>query len=143
MECCESGNLGKNLYEAGIDYNGIHYLNNEAAFQAQKCLTDEEKWEFAYLSAAKAKRKGRQVSLRADWGQVKIGIMEEIVRCKFTQNPHLADRLLKTGSRKLVEGNTWHDNFWGNCSCPKCAGKEKKNMLGKILMEERKSLKEG
>ena len=126
-----------NFYEDGIDYNGIHYLNNEAAFQAQKCLTDEEKWEFAYLSAAKAKRKGRQVSLRADWEQVKIGIMEEIVRCKFTQNPHLADRLLKTGSRKLVEGNTWHDTCWG----VDASTGEGENHLGEILMKIREELK--
>ena len=127
-----------NFFEAGIDYNGIHYLNNEAAFQAQKCLTDEEKWEFSCLSAAKAKRKGRQVSLRADWEQVKIGIMEEIVRCKFTQNPYLADRLLNTGNRKLVEGNSWHDTCWG----VDVATGEGENNIGKILMKIREELKD-
>lgn len=26
-----------NFYMADVEYNGIKYLNNEAAFQAQKC----------------------------------------------------------------------------------------------------------
>lgn len=125
-----------NFYEAGIDYDGIHYLNSEAAFQAQKCLKDEEKREFSNLSAAKAKQKGRQVALRADWEEVKIGIMEEIVRCKFAQNPHLTDRLLRTGNRKLVEGNTWHDTYWG---VDAATGKGENN-LGKILMKIREEL---
>ena len=66
-----------------------------------------------------------------------IGIMEEIVRCKFTQNPHLADRLLKTGSRKLVEGNTWHDTCWGVDT----STGEGENHLGEILMKIREELK--
>lgn len=126
-----------NFYEAGIDYKGIHYLNNEAAFQAQKCMTEEEKWEFSYLSAGKSKRRGRQVTLRPDWEQVKVGIMEEIVRAKFTQHPELAARLLATGERKLVEGNTWHDTCWG---VDTETGKGE-NHLGKILMKVREELR--
>ena len=48
-----------NFYECKIVYEGYTFNNAESAFQAQKCLTDEEKWEFAYLSAAKAKRKDK------------------------------------------------------------------------------------
>jgi predicted NAD-dependent protein-ADP-ribosyltransferase YbiA (DUF1768 family) len=47
--------------------------------------------------------------------------------------------LLATGDRDLIEGNTWHDNFWGVCSCPKCTFPPipQTNWLGKILVEER------
>lgn len=125
-----------NFFEAGIEYKGICYRNNEAAFQAQKCLSEEAKWEFSYLSAAKAKRKGRQVDLRPDWEEVKIGIMEEIVREKFSQNPYLAEKLISTKDRKLVEGNTWKDTFWG-VDAEKRKGE---NHLGVILMKVRKDL---
>ena len=31
-----------NFYEAPVSYGGLCYSNNEAAFQAQKCQTEEE-----------------------------------------------------------------------------------------------------
>ena len=42
-----------NFYEAPVAFEGLSYLNNEAAVQAQKCLTEEEKYGFTYLTAAK------------------------------------------------------------------------------------------
>ena len=64
--------------------------------------------------------------------------MREVVICKFMQNPDLMKKLLATGDAKLVEGNTWHDNYWGICRCgsrDKCGTGS--NMLGKILMQVR------
>ena len=129
-----------NFYTTDIEYRGLRYTNAEAAFQAQKCLTDEEKQAFSGLEAAKAKRLGRRVSLRSDWETVKLGIMEEIVRAKFTQNEDLKEKLLATGDIELIEGNTWHDNCWGSCHCPKC-GNKGTNWLGKLLMNRRAMLK--
>lgn len=122
-----------NFYPVQIEYGGLIYQNAEAAFQAQKCLTDEEKAAFCGLPANKAKRLGRQVQLRSDWETVKEGIMEEIVRAKFGQNPVLADKLLATGDTLLIEGNTWGDKFWG---VDTRVG-QGENHLGKILMKVR------
>lgn len=127
-----------NFYEAPIEYRGLYYLNNEAAFQAQKCVTEEEKRQFTQLPAGKAKRRGRQVQLREDWEEVKVSFMEEIVRAKFSQHPELAERLLATGKRKLLEGNTWHDTFWG----VDIQNGKGENHLGEILMKIREELKE-
>ena len=102
-----------NFFEATVSYGGLTYRNNEAAFQAQKCLTEEEKLPFTKASPANSKRMGRQVKLRPDWGKVKVGIMEEIVRAKFTQHPELAAKLLAIKNRNLIEGNTWGDTCWG------------------------------
>jgi hypothetical protein len=41
----------------------------------------------------------------------------------------------------LIEGNWWHDNFYGSCTCNKCVNKGENN-LGKILMKIREELLE-
>jgi len=76
------------------------------------------------------------VKLRPDWDDVRIGVMEEVVRAKFNQNPHLAARLMATGQMPLVEGNDWGDTFWG---VDVKTGKGENN-LGKILMKIRSEL---
>lgn len=123
-----------NFYEIPVNYNGLIYRNNEAAFQAQKC-DDETKLQFINLEPSKAKRLGRKVALRPDWENVKIGIMKEIAQAKFEQNPDIADKLIATGNAYLEEGNTWSDRTWGTVK-----GKGK-NHLGIILMEVREELK--
>lgn len=122
-----------NFYEAPVEYGGILYGSNEAAFQAQKCLTEEEKRAFGPLRPSDAKKKGRRVQLRPDWEQVKVGIMEEIVRAKFTQNEELRALLLATEDAVLEEGNTWNDTFWG----VHLKNGQGRNHLGQILMKVR------
>lgn len=53
-----------NFYESPVIYEGITYLNNEAAFQAQKTLTNKERFAFAMLNPSQAKKLSRSVSLR-------------------------------------------------------------------------------
>ena len=127
-----------NFFPAEITYEGLTYQNNEAAFQAQKTLSPEEKAAFSDLDPRTAKRRGRHVRLRTDWEEVKDGIMEDIVRAKFIQNPKLREQLLSTGSADLIEGNTWNDRYWG-VDVRSGAGK---NHLGKILMKVRSELRE-
>lgn len=62
--------------------------------------------------------------------------MNEIVRQKFLQNKHLAEKLRNTGNRSIIEGNTWGDTEWG---VYKGVGE---NKLGKILETIRDSLNE-
>ena len=126
-----------NFYEAHVLYGGLVYGSNEAAFQAQKCVTEEEKVQFTEFGPGKSKGVGRRVQLRPDWEDVKTGIMEEIVRAKFTQHPELAARLLATGDKILVEGNHWGDTCWGVDT----RTGQGENRLGKILMKVREELK--
>ena len=118
-----------NFYEVPVTYNSLTFKSSEAAFQAQKCT--ERSKEFTALSASQAKRLGRHVNLRADWEDIKLQEMEKIVTAKFKQNPDLMQKLIFTGDEELIEGNTWHDTYWGVC---KGIGE---NHLGKILMEIR------
>lgn len=124
-----------NFYEVPVTYDGITYGSNEAAFQAQKTISKEDRIEFASLNPSLAKRKGRHVKLRSDWEEVKDSIMKDIVRAKFTQNNDLKAKLLATNDEYLIEGNTWGDKYWGQVNG---IGQ---NKLGLILMEVRDELK--
>ena len=126
-----------NFFPAEVTYSGLTYQNNEAAFQAQKTYSKEERIEFTTLEPRDAKRRGRRVHLRRDWEQVKDRIMEEIVRAKFSQNEELKEQLLATGDAQLVEGNRWNDRYWG-VDIRSGVGE---NHLGKILMKVRSELR--
>lgn len=127
-----------NFSQARIKYNGLEFKNSEAAFQAQKVLDVEEQLPFTQMSPKEAKRRGKQVKLRPDWEDVKDGIMEEIVRAKFSQNVNLRSKLLATGDATLIEGNTWNDRYWG----VDAKTGEGQNRLGKILMKIRSEFQE-
>lgn len=133
-----------NFFDRKVTYNNITFLNNEAAFQSQKTLDIKEQENFSQLPPNIAKSQGRKVKLRTDWEEVKDQIMYEIVKAKFDQNPDLKKLLLQTGNEKLIEGNTWHDNYWGVCSCKSCKLKTfpySNNHLGIILMKLREEYK--
>lgn len=121
-----------NFYPCVIHYAGYTFQNSEAAFQAAKCPARMA--EFCHLDPSAAKKFGRKVDIRPDWEEVKEKVMLEICWAKFTQNPELRDRLLATGDRELIEGNTWGDRIWGVC------GGVGENKLGKILMLVRYAL---
>lgn len=128
-----------NFYEAPVTYQGLTYQNAEAAFQAQKCRSDEEKAAFTEYEPSRAKNMGRCVDLRPDWEEVKLTLMEEIAYAKFSQNGELKEKLLSTGDALLKEGNKWGDVFWGVNS----KTGEGENNLGKILMRVRDNLRAG
>lgn len=130
-----------NFWPCVIRYEGITYLSNEHYYVAMK-TTDLTVRRFisGISTAGQVKRYGRQnVVVRPDWDDVKLQVMEYGLRQKFT-DPELANLLLSTDDAKLVEGNTWHDNFFGVCSCEKC-NYTGYNYLGKLLMKVRSDLK--
>lgn len=126
-----------NFYPCDIEYEGITYPSVEAAFQAQKTEDVGIQMTFAETAdPAKAKHLGRKVPLRDDWEIKKDHIMYVLLKIKFS-DPILKQKLLNTGNELLIEGNTWHDNYWGVCTCSKCIRKEHTNMLGRLLMKVR------
>lgn len=127
-----------NFYPACVRVDGLEYLSAEAAFQAAKCSSLRDRQAFTELSASDSKRLGRQVPLRCDWEEVKVGEMEKIVRAKFTQNPQLAQFLTETGDAELMEGNIWNDTFWG---VDLRTGRGE-NHLGRILMALREDFRQ-
>lgn len=125
-----------NFYNVPVKYK-YDFSNAEAAYQAQKALDSDDAEEFTKYNGGKAKRMARKLEVRPDWEEVKLACMSDIVFAKFFQNPEVAAKLLATGDAKLVEGNDWHDTFWG----VDLATGEGQNNLGKILMKVREELK--
>ena len=124
-----------NYHRSPIEVDGIVYATVEHAFHAAKTFDLEEKRAIARAATpGDAKRMGRKVQLRPDWEQVKVGIMEELVRLKFTTHADLLAKLQATGDAELIEGNWWKDTFWGVC---RGTGQ---NQLGLILMKVRSEL---
>ena len=124
-----------NFHPSPIEVDGVVYPTVEHAFQAAKTFDRTEKQSVAEAATpGLAKRLGRKVRLRPDWERVKVGIMEDLVRLKFTTHADLREKLLATGVAGLIEGNTWNDRFWGVCRG------QGRNELGKILMRVRAKL---
>ena len=126
-----------NFYPCKILYEGIEYPSTEHAYQAQKTLDNNIRKEIASLSTpGESKRAGRNLTIRKDWNEVRVGVMYELNLIKYSQSNDLKQKLLATGKVDLIEGNHWNDTFWGVCK-----GKGK-NMLGKILMSIRQLFQE-
>lgn len=124
------------------EYEGLKYPTSEHAYQAAKSLDYKVRKEFLENdNPGWAKHKGGEISLRKDWEAVKDGVMFSILLDKFTRNKEVYDKLMATGDKELIEGNTWHDNHWGDCRCDRCKNKYGRNMLGKILMKIRNRLR--
>ena len=60
--------------------------------------------------------------------------MKKLLKQKFQQGTYYAELLKNTYPRKIIEGNTWGDIYWGVCDG---IGE---NNLGKLLMEIRQNL---
>lgn len=126
-----------NFYMCAVEFDGVVWKSLEHAYQAAKTDSSKKRTEIYGLSLpGKAKKVGKKVPLRPGWDAMRIEVMRSLVRNKFTQNLDLRQKLLETGCRELVEGNSWGDKFWG-----KVDGKGR-NELGKILMEVRAELVE-
>lgn len=129
-----------NFFGCKIPYRGVVFPSAEHAFQGAKAKYPAEmEWIADADTPGQAKRRGRSVTLSDTWDSDRIAVMVEVCWIKFKQ-PYLAQALLDTGSQVLVEGNYWHDDFWGNCMCPRHANMSGQNNLGKILMAVRDKL---
>lgn len=128
-----------NFYPAEVTFGGLKFKTLEHAFVAAKTTLMPMRFEISAIETPEEVKKfGKGLQLRPDWEEVKVGIMYGLVNTKFHE-PKLRELLLATGEEELVEGNTWHDNFWGSCVCKKC-GNKGQNQLGKTLMKVRREL---
>lgn len=122
-----------------VDWRGRRWPTSEHAYQTTKFLeTDPELAEtiFAARSAHDAYKlaKTNAVKVPENWDEIKVGIMEDIVRAKCEQNPYVKEKLMATLDEPIVEDSP-KDDFWG-------WGEDHtgRNELGKIWMRLREDL---
>lgn len=123
-----------------VEWNGYLFASVEEAYQAASFMgSDEELVEKIKKShsADEAQRiaYANRDKRREDWDDVKISIMEELLRLKIEQNPYVKKKLLQTGDYMIVEDSP-KDDFWG--WGPNRNGQ---NNLGKLWMKLREGLK--
>lgn len=146
-----------NFAPCGFTHNGVFYASvenfymyykfsigdmlsvpNTHALGDDKILVDARNY---VATCRNPKKWGRKAKLPWNWEVIKLEAMLIGLEYKFKQNPFYKKLLLSTGNRDLIEGNYWHDNFWGDCTCAKCEHIPGENMLGKMLMTIRKELR--
>jgi ribA/ribD-fused uncharacterized protein len=120
-----------NFWIAPMVIDGKRYRSVEHYFQAMKADSDViHEIIRNQRTPGDAKRFAKTIALRPGWNSMRLNIMLNGVNQKFEQNLDLKKKLIMTNPQELVEGNRWHDTFWGVDSE---TGKGE-NQLGKILM---------
>lgn len=121
----------------------------EIEYQRSKCKYQGDRARFDGLAPTEAKRHGHWLKeagrQRDDWYEVNTEIMWFYVAKKFADHDALWTSLLRTHGSVLIEGNHWHDTFWGVCNGLCFSAKTPRhkpmgaNGLGEILMLVRSS----
>lgn len=127
-----------NFSANAIEIDSVVYPTAEHAFHALKfddAAIREEIINSSSPVAAFHLGKKYKPLRRSDWNDIKVGVLEDIIRRKAQQNPDVKEALLLSGDEQIVEVNE-NDDFWG--SGPDGKGQ---NHTGKILMKIRDELK--
>lgn len=121
-----------------IHLDGKSWPTSEHYFQAQKfhdpAYRERIRTARSPMDAANLGRDRKQ-KLRPDWESMKVEVMRNAVRAKFSQHAELTALLLATGDAKLVE-HTANDAYWGDGGDGRG-----RNMLGQVLMQVREALR--
>ncbi len=127
-----------NFSAFAIEWKGRVWPTSEHAYQAEKYSNEEiiEKL-FRSRSVDEVYRiaQDHKSERRADWDEVKIDLMKDILKEKMKQHPIIETMLIESGDRPLIK-DTWKDNFWGWGP-----NKDGKNMLGVLWMEVRNEVR--
>lgn len=124
-----------NFYPAPIVVDGLEWPSVEHAYQAAKSDNFEIREIIRKLPKANmAKDMGGRIECRPNWKEIRLLVMERLLRLKFAPGTELARRLIATQPHELVENNWWSDHYWGVCDG------WGENNLGLLLMLVRNDL---
>lgn len=128
-----------NFHRCKINHLGYEWPSTEHAYMVSKVsdLTLQTQYQdIQNMTCDQVKRWGSTCELRSDWEELKYGFMFQITLEKYLRHSELRDKLLATGGKKIVEANSWGDQYWGY-DVDKKSGE---NNLGKLLMEIRDNI---
>ena len=144
-----------NFYPAEFEIDGKTFPTSEHYFMYAKAMRFDSEGPVTYeklvsVSPAEAKKLGRQVRFfdAGVWNEIDQDIMYTACLEKFSQNPELREQLLATCDDIIVECSP-RDRKWGigmGKNNPDAQNPDKwrgRNLLGKVLMRVRDTLKGG
>ena len=123
-----------------VEWNGYLYASLEEAYQAASFIGSSEelveriRHSHSAHEAQKIAYENRDKQ-RPDWDEIKLKIMEELLRLKVDQNPYVKKKLLQTKDYLIVEDSP-KDSFWGWGS-----NRNGENHLGKLWMKIRNEIR--
>jgi predicted NAD-dependent protein-ADP-ribosyltransferase YbiA (DUF1768 family) len=138
-----------NMAPFPIVYNGKKWLTTEALFQALRFdnneIIEEIRSQKSPMGAKMKAKKNRLLYVIEPMSEKDVENMKLCVRLKIEQHPLLKGQLLATGNMLIVEDiekrNGARHFFWGAKLINGVW--EGKNIMGKIWMEYRDSIKNG
>lgn len=128
-----------NFSSFAVIHGGVKYPTVEHAYQSLKfvdtvpeiakeiaeCFSAHEAQKIAYANKDKQ---------NPNWDEIKVDIMEELLRLKLEQNPYVKKKLLQTKDYIICEDSP-KDVFWGIG-----LNRDGQNQLGKLWMKLRSEL---
>jgi N-glycosidase YbiA len=120
-----------------VQWRGIDWMTSEHAYQAAKFDDPEIVDLIKNAPSAHDAKKIAEAHVNKEignWSEMRVGVMEEILRAKLAQHPYIQRKLRESGQREIVE-NSPTDSFWGRG--PDWKGQ---NWLGKLWMKLRGEL---
>ena len=128
-----------NFSSFAVVYRGIKYPTVEHAYQALKFvkIAPEIAQKIAESFSAQAAKKIAHENIYkqdAHWDDIKLEIMENLLRAKLEQNPYVKEKLLQTKNYLICEDSP-KDAFWGIGP-----NRDGQNQLGKLWMKLREEL---
>lgn len=123
-----------------VEYDGYLYSSVEEAYQTlgfvesapeiaekiRKSHSAHEAQKIAYENKDKRQK---------NWDEIKVSVMEKLLRAKLEQNPYVKKKLLETEDYLIVEDSP-KDSFWGWGE-----DRQGENNLGKLWMKLRDELR--
>lgn len=130
-----------NFSSFAVVRNGIKYPTVEYAYQALKfaqtapsvekeimeCMSSHEAQKIAYANRDKQ---------NPHWDDIKVDVMEELLRLKLRQNPYVKTKLSETKDYLICEDSP-KDNFWGIGP-----NRDGQNQMGRLWMKLRGELEQ-
>jgi predicted NAD-dependent protein-ADP-ribosyltransferase YbiA (DUF1768 family) len=95
-----------------LKYQGINFHTAENFYQAMKTHDIEERKQIAQMNPYQAKVYARKIAIREDWDEIKLKVMEFVLKFKFAPDTIWHKRLVSY-NKEVVEWNNWQDVFWG------------------------------
>lgn len=108
-------NCFSNMSAYAVEIDGIVFMTSEHAYQYAKFSDPAIKQEILNARSgydAKMKALENKDSMKNNWDNLKLSVMENILRHKLKQHPHLRKKLAETKDAEIIEASK-DDDFWG------------------------------